>query len=154
MPLSKVQAFVQQYDSSLQPLIFEQGLHTSQEAADALGVEIGQIAKSILFKTKTGFALFVASGDVRINTKRVKQLLGSTPKMASSQEVKEVTGFIVGAVCPFALSQPTPIYIDETLARFEVIYTAAGIPESLLPIRFEQLIEITSGVVTNVTDSE
>lgn len=152
MPLSKVRAFVQNFDSTLEPLIFEEGLHTSKEAADALGVEVGQIAKSILFRTKEGFALFVASGDVRINTKRVKQLLGSSPKMASPQEVEEVTGFIVGAVCPFALAQPTPIYIDETLSRFELIYTAAGIPESLLPIRFEQLVEMTGGIVTNVAE--
>lgn len=150
MPLERVRKYVQEYDSGLEPLVFVEELHTSQAAADALGVEVGQIAKSIVFAAQGEFALFVASGDVRINSKKVKQLLGNKAKMASPEEVVEITGFIVGAVCPFALQKQIPIYIDETLARFERIYTAAGVPESLLPLTFEQLVHITGGSVTDL----
>ena len=150
MPLTRVREYVQQYDPALEPLVFDEELHTSQAAADALGVEIGQIAKSILFASQGEYALFVASGDGRMNSKRVKQLLGNKAKMATPEEVVEVTGFNVGAVCPFALQKEIPIYIDETLDRFDRIYTAAGIPESLLPLTFDQLVRITGGTVTDV----
>ncbi len=154
MPLTRVRNYVQQYDKSLEPVLFEQKLNTCDEAAAALGVEAGQVAKSILFVSEGEYALFVASGDVRIHPKRVKQLIGGKPKMASPDEVLEVTGFIVGAVCPFALLKPIPIYIDRTLARFPVVYTAAGIPESLLPVSFDQLVGITGGTVTGVVEVE
>ncbi|MGD8189933.1 YbaK/EbsC family protein [Brevibacillus ginsengisoli] len=150
MPIARVREYVQQYEPAIEPLVFEEELHTSQAAADALGVEVGQIAKSILFASQGEYALFVASGDVRINSKKMKELLGNKAKMATPEEVVEVTGFIVGAVCPFALRQEIPIYIDETLVRFDRIYTAAGIPESVLPLTFEQLVRISGGSVTAV----
>ncbi|MFD2369123.1 YbaK/EbsC family protein [Brevibacillus sp. GCM10020057] len=147
-PLERVVHYVQQYQPTLAPLLFAQPLKTSEQAAEALGVEIGQIAKSLLFRAGEQYALFVAAGDVRIHARQVKAVFGSAKaKMASPEEVEAVTGFQVGAVCPFALLQDVPVYVDRSLQRFSVVYTAAGIAESLLPVTYEQLLQMTGGQV-------
>lgn len=147
-PLERVERYVRQYQPTLAPLLFSQPLKTSEQAAEALGVEVGQIAKSILFRAGEQYALFVAAGDVRIHASQVKAAFGSAKaKMASPKEVEAVTGFPVGAVCPFALLQDVPVYVDRSLQRFSVVYTAAGIAESLLPVTYEQLLQMTGGQV-------
>lgn len=154
-PLERVREYVKRHDPSLEPLVFAEMMKTSEEAARVLGVEIGQIAKSILFRSKDRYGLFVAAGDVRIHPKQVKKCLeGGQPKMASPEEVVEITGFQVGAVCPFALLQEVPVFIDESLRRFPVVYTAAGIAESLLPVTFEQLVEMTKGTIIDAASEE
>ncbi|ABO48987.1 YbaK/prolyl-tRNA synthetase associated region [Desulforamulus reducens MI-1] len=154
MPLNRVRNYVQKFDVGLQPIEFSDSTSTVEEAARVLGVEPGQIAKSILFRAKEHFGLFVTAGDVRVNLKKVKSLLGARPKMASAEEVEEVTGYRVGGVCPFALKQDLPIYLDESMRRFDVVYTAAGTPRSALPITFEQLQAVTRGNVVNVQEAE
>lgn len=154
-PLERVERYVQQFDSSIVPLLFPEPMKTSEEAATGLGVEIGQIAKSILFRSHDEYALFVAAGDVRIHAKRVKAAFnGAKAKMASPEEVEAVTGFQVGAVCPFALLQEVPIFIDASLQRFSHVYTAAGIAESLLPVSYEQLLKMTNGRVIDAASAE
>ncbi|WP_322112076.1 YbaK/EbsC family protein [Brevibacillus ruminantium] len=154
-PLERVQHYVNQYDPTIKAMLFEEKLQTSEEAAQALGVDIGQIAKSILFRSSGRYGLFVAAGDVRIHAKRVKQCLeGGQPKMASPEEVIEVTGFQVGAVCPFALRQEVPVFVDSSLERFPVVYTAAGIAESLLPVTFQALVAMTGAQVVDMQTAE
>lgn len=153
-PLERVRAFVQACDPGLAPLIFDEPMKTSEEAARTLNVEVGQIAKSILFRAKERYGLFVAAGDVRIPSRQVKACLGGQPKMASPEEVLRITGFEVGAVCPFALLEDVPVFLDQSLSRFPVVYTAAGIAESLLPVTFEQLVRITGGTVFNTAAME
>lgn len=147
-PLARVRADLERHDPTLEPLLFDEPLMTSEEAAAKLGIEIGQVAKSILFKSGDRYGLFVAAGDVRIDPKAVKrQLGGKKPRIARPDEVAAVTGFRVGAVCPFALATEVPVFVDASLQRFDKVYTAAGIPESLLPIGFERLVQITAGTV-------
>ncbi|MGG1662441.1 YbaK/EbsC family protein [Brevibacillus sp. NRS-1366] len=154
-PLEKVRSYVQRYQPDLEPILFEEPLETSEVAAHALGVEIGQIAKSILFRADDKYALFVAAGDVRIHSKRVKAALGTgKTKMASPEEVETVTGFRVGAVCPFALEVEVPIFVDRSLQRFSHIYTAAGIAESLLPVTYEALLQMTGAEEIDAASAE
>ncbi|MCP8969638.1 YbaK/EbsC family protein [Ectobacillus ponti] len=147
MPIQRVREYVKQYDASLEPLVFAESLKTSAEAAAVLGVEVGQIAKSILFRSEDTFGLFVTAGDVKVPPKQLKLLLGGKkPKMATPEEVELITGFRVGAVCPFALQENIPVYIDTSMQRFDRVFTAAGIIESALPITYEQLKHITNGI--------
>jgi prolyl-tRNA editing enzyme YbaK/EbsC (Cys-tRNA(Pro) deacylase)/uncharacterized damage-inducible protein DinB len=151
LPVERVRRFVQAFDSGLQPIIFAVKTRTSEEAASVLGVRVGQIAKSILFRSEDAYGLFVAAGDVRVNLGIVKRLLGGKkPKMASPEEVVAVTGYQVGAVCPFALARDVPVYLDESMQRFDLLYTAAGTAESVLPISFDRLKQITGGTVINM----
>lgn len=155
MLFEKVSNFVRHYDPDLVPLEFNDNTNTVEEAAEVLGVEEAQIAKSILFKAGDKFGLFVMAGDIRMNQKKVKLLLGSgKPKLASPEEVVEITGFQVGGVCPFALKNQVPIFLDESMKRFDIVFTAAGTAQSALPITFEQLQQITGGIVIDTQSTE
>lgn len=150
--IERVQAYVQQRMPHLQVIEFQQDTSTSALAAAALDTEVGQIAKSMLFKAKTGqYFLVVSAGDVRMDTKALRDLIGSKVRMANAEEVVEITGFPVGGVCPFDLRVEVPIYLDDSLKRYDVVYTAAGTPNSALPITYEELMEITGGIPCNVS---
>lgn len=154
MSFDKVYAFVKQFDTSLEPIAFTEKTNTVAEAAKVLGVEEAQIAKSILFKAGDTFGLFVTAGDIRVHQKKVKKLLGGKPKLATPVEVEDITGYKVGGVCPFALKKEVPIFLDESMKRFKLVYTAAGTAESALPITFEKLQMITNGTVINAESAE
>ena len=150
--IHRVQAWLQQRKPHLKVIEFQQDTSTSALAAAALGIEVGQIAKSMLFKAKTGeYHLVVSAGDVRLDTKALRDLVGSRVRMANSEEVLEVTGFPVGGVCPFDLKVDLPIYLDESLKRYEVVYAAAGTSNSALPITYAELMEITDGKPCDVS---
>lgn len=146
----RVREYLKTIDSELEPIEFKENTSTVEEAAQTLGVEPGRIAKTLLFRAGENYGLFVMAGDVRVSTKKVKALLGGKPKMATPEEVEEVTGYRVGGVCPFALIRDLPIFIDASLQRFDVFYPAAGTPRSALPITFERLKTITGGTVVEV----
>jgi prolyl-tRNA editing enzyme YbaK/EbsC (Cys-tRNA(Pro) deacylase) len=143
--VERVQKYLQQFNPGLRVIEFEEDTSTSELAAQALGVEVGQIAKSMVYKSKTGYLMIVAAGDVRLDAKLIKQLAGSKVRMATPDETLEVTSHPVGGVCPFDLKTPIDIYLDESLKRFDVVYAAAGTARSALPIRYEELMEITGG---------
>ncbi|SFR10550.1 YbaK/EbsC family protein [Desulfoscipio geothermicus] len=149
--VERVRKFVQVFDPNLEPIEFKEDTSTVEEAARTLGVEPGRIAKTLLFRAGEKYGLFVMAGDVRVNTKKVKALLGGgKPRMATPEEVEEITGYRVGGVCPFALATDIPIYLDESLQRFDVFYPAAGTDRSALPVTFAKLQAITGGTVVDV----
>lgn len=151
--LERVRTFLQEKAPELSIIEFDADTSTSFLAAQALGTEVSRIAKSIVFKTrKEEYIMIVSAGDVRIDTKAVKELVGSKVRMANAEEVLEVTGYQPGGVCPFALKTDIPIYLDESLKRFDVVYTAAGTANSALPITFEQLQFITNGIPCKVSE--
>lgn len=143
--IAKVQAYLDEIHSGLRVIAFEEDTSTCELAARALGVEVGQIAKSLLFKCRDEFLMIVAAGDVRMDTKLIKSLAGGKVRMATPEETLEVTGYPVGGVCPFLLARPVQIYLDESLLHYDIVYAAAGTANSALPITFEQLVEITGG---------
>ncbi len=144
--LERAKQYLDQFDLSLDPVEHEKTTKTSAEAAETLNVELGQIAKSILFRCGNRYGLFVAAGDIKISDKKVKTLLGGgKTKIAKPEEVKELTGYPVGGVCPFDINDNIPIFLDQSMMRFETVYTSAGTPHSLLPISPQQLPKVTGG---------
>ncbi len=144
--IARVRTYLQEKDSSLHIIVFEQDTSTAVLAAQALGTEVGQIAKSILFKTKNeDYFMIVCAGDIRIDSKAIRQLAGMKARMATADEVLEITGFYVGGVCPFALRNVVPVFLDESLKRYDIVYAAAGGSNTALPISYEQLCAITGG---------
>jgi prolyl-tRNA editing enzyme YbaK/EbsC (Cys-tRNA(Pro) deacylase) len=127
----------------LTALEFEPGsTPTSPLAAARIGCEVGQIAKSLLFRDKKGgYHLVLMAGNAKVSSGKLKRLVGSETSMASPQETYEVTGFRVGGVCPFGVS--VPVYIDAGLRAWETIYPAAGTDASGVPITYDRLREIT-----------
>lgn len=124
----------------LEALEFEAGsTPTSEMAAAKIGCEVGQIAKSMLFKGKDGlFRLIVCAGDKRVDNKKLKATLGVKARFATAEETESETGFRPGGVCPFGISR-LPIFIDCSLSRFDTIYPAAGNDASGVPISFSAL---------------
>ena len=152
--LDRARKYLDQFGLGLEPREHEQTTKTSVEAADALGVEVGQIAKSILFRAGESYGLFVAAGDIKIDSKKVKALLGGGKvRIAKPDEVEEKTGYRVGGVCPFDVDSNIPIFLDKSMERFDKVFSAAGSSHSYLPITLVQLEQVTGGKVVEMEKS-
>ncbi|HNT39098.1 MAG TPA: YbaK/EbsC family protein [Rubrivivax sp.] len=127
---------------------------TSQEAADALGVQVGQIAKSVIFRRRAddGAVLVVTSGDRRVDEKRVAAITGPLAR-ADADFVKARTGFSIGGVAPLAHATPPLTLIDRELFRFDVIWAAAGHPNGVFPLSPAQLQALTGAPVHDVVQA-
>lgn len=133
------------------PVWLEQSARTAQEAADALGVTVGQIAKSVIFRRKSDevAVLVVTSGDKRVDEKRVAAITGALGR-ADADFVKAKTGFSIGGVSPVAHANPPVTLIDRELFRFDVIWAAAGHPNGVFKLSPQQLEALTGAPVADV----
>lgn len=125
---------------------------TAQEAADALGCEVAQIAKSIIFKLKSTNEplLVVASGINRIDEKLVAQTLNDKLGKADADFVRESTGFVIGGVPPLGHKNSVLTLIDEDLFKYETIWAAAGHPKVVFQLTPDELEKMTNGQVISV----
>ena len=128
------------------PLWLEVPVRTSQEAADHLGVAVGQIAKSVIFRSKADdrAVLVIASGDKRVDEKKVVALMGPIGR-ADADFVKARTGFSIGGVAPLAHTETPRTLIDRELRRFDVVWAAAGHPRAVFAMAPAQLEALTGG---------
>ena len=121
---------------------------TSPLAAQKLGVEVGQIAKSLLFTGKDGrFFMVVCPGDRRLSSSKLKAAAGVKSRMATAEEALAATGLGPGALCPFGIDPAIAVFIDGSLRQYPVIYPAAGTDSSGVPMTFDQLARITGGAI-------
>lgn len=136
------------------PLWLEVAARTSQEAADALGVQVGQIAKSVIFRRKSDDAavLVVTSGDKRVDEKKVAAIVGALGR-ADADFVKARTGFTIGGVSPLAHATPPLTLIDRELFRFGEIWAAAGHPNGVFKLSPAQLEALTGAPVADVVQA-
>jgi prolyl-tRNA editing enzyme YbaK/EbsC (Cys-tRNA(Pro) deacylase) len=109
---------------------------TAQEAADAVGAEVGQIVKSLVFVDGNGPLLCLCAGDRRVDTAK----LGGDVRQAFGNEVREATGFAIGGVPPLGHERPVRTVIDESLRRFQTVWCAGGTPHAVFPVATEALI--------------
>ena len=133
------------------PRWLEVSARTSQEAADALGVSLGQIAKSVIFRRKADDAavLVVTSGDRRVDEKRVAAHTGPLGR-ADADFVKARTGFSIGGVAPLAHAAPVLTLLDRELFRFNEIWAAAGHPNGVFRASPDELVRLTGAPVADV----
>jgi prolyl-tRNA editing enzyme YbaK/EbsC (Cys-tRNA(Pro) deacylase) len=126
---------------------------TSAEAARLVGCEVGQIAKSLVFRTaQTGRpVLVIASGANRVNEWRIGVLLKEVLEKAPAAFVREVTGYAIGGIPPVGHARPIDTFIDEDLLQFEQIWAAAGTPNALFRLAPADLVAMTGGRVIKVT---
>jgi prolyl-tRNA editing enzyme YbaK/EbsC (Cys-tRNA(Pro) deacylase) len=131
--------------------MLDDACRTAQQAADALGIAVGQIAKSIIFRRKSDEAavLVIASGDRRVDEKKVDALVGKTGR-ADADFVKAKTGFSIGGVSPVAHATPPVVLIDRELFRFEEVWAAAGHPHAVFRLRPQDLETLTGAPVADV----
>ena len=141
------------------PVMLDDAARTAQQAADALGIGLGQIAKSIIFRRKSDDAavLVITSGDKRVDEKKVEALVASLTGVggklgrADADFVKARTGYSIGGVSPIAHAQPSVTLIDRELFRFDEIWAAAGHPHGVFKLRPQDLERLTGAPVADVT---
>jgi prolyl-tRNA editing enzyme YbaK/EbsC (Cys-tRNA(Pro) deacylase) len=130
---------------------FDESTHTAQEAADAIGCSVAQIAKSILFRSASGRpVLVIASGINRVDEKKIRALLGEKIERASPEFVRETTGFEVGGVPPVAHASPCVVFLDQDLKEFPAVWAAGGTPNAVFEIRFDDLAARSGATVADV----
>jgi prolyl-tRNA editing enzyme YbaK/EbsC (Cys-tRNA(Pro) deacylase) len=155
--VQRVAAFLQESGHHRMPSMLQDAARTAQQAADALGVELGQIAKSIIFKRKSDNAtvLVITSGDKRVDEAKVQALVcdGSTKLgRADADFVKLKTGFAIGGVAPVAhLTEPVTL-LDKELFRFETVWAAAGHPNAVFEVTPHALKLLSQAPVVDVTE--
>jgi prolyl-tRNA editing enzyme YbaK/EbsC (Cys-tRNA(Pro) deacylase) len=120
----------------------EQSTATVAEAASALGVVPGQIAKTLALRVNDRVLLLVTSGDTRLDNQKTRAALGGKPRMLDPAETLALTGHPVGGVCPFGLANPLPICCDVSLRAFETVYPAAGSLNSSIAVAPDRLADL------------
>ena len=112
---------------------------TVDAAARALGVEAGRIAKTLAIRAGDQIFLLVARGDARLDNRKCKDEFGARPRMLGPEETLELTGHAVGGVCPFGLTRPLPVYLDQSLKAFDIVYPAGGSLNTSVEVATERL---------------
>ena len=133
----------------IEPRSFPEGTRTAQEAADAIGVELGQIVKSLIFGVDGEVVLAYVSGANRLDEKLLAAAAGgSRCERVDADAVRKATGFPIGGVPPFGHTMQLRIFIDPDLLQFDEVWAAAGTWNDVFGIEPHRLVEASGGVVT------
>ena len=152
-PVKRVIETLGKFNENLKVQILEKTARTAKEAANALNCEEGAIVKSLVFKTETEFLVCLISGDKRCSLNKLKKVISKKDvSMASADEVKAQTGFTIGGVSPVGHINDLNIIIDKSLERFQIVYAAAGHPNSIFKIDISKLKDLTKGSVEDITE--
>jgi len=129
---------------------FDDAVTTAQLAADALGVQVGQIANSLVFTIDDEPILVLTSGAHRVDTDWLGDRLGGTIRRASKETVKAATGQVIGGVAPVGHPVPVRTIVDVQLAEYPEVWAAAGHAKTVFPTTFAELVRITGGTPSPV----
>jgi Cys-tRNA(Pro) deacylase len=152
-PVKKVEELLKNFDNNQKVITLQTSARTALEAASSLGCEVGAIVKSLLLKAENRFILCLVAGDKKASLNRIKKDLKIQDlSMASADEVKNTTGYTIGGVSPLGHSNKLDIFIDNSLNRFENLYAAAGHPNCVFKINFDDLQKITSGTIKEIAE--
>ena len=152
-PVKRVEKFLKGFDQSLEVIVLENSARTAKDAAIALGCDVGAIVKSLLFKTGDNFTLCLVAGDKRCSLNKLKKIKNIKDiSMASPEEVKTQTGYTIGGVSPVGHLNKLEIFIDKSLERFNELFAAAGHPNCVFKINFNDIQKITNGKVEDIIE--
>ena len=152
-PVKRIEKLLKNFDPKFNIILLDTSARTALEAASSLKCEVGAIVKSLLFKTENTFTLCLIAGDKKASLNKIKKTLNiKDASMASADEVKNITGFTIGGVSPVGHLNKIDIYIDNSLKRFENLYAAAGHPNCVFKINFEDLQKITNGLIKEISE--
>lgn len=153
MSLESVRQFLSEHAPDIAIIELPTSTATVALAAQAHGVEVGQIAKTLAFQLQDGrFILLVASGGARVSNRRFKASFGKG-RMLAAEQIEEITGHPVGGVCPFGLARELPVYLDRSLGRYDEVLPAAGAVHSAVRISPTRMAELTRGTWVDVCDA-
>ena len=151
--VKRVKEFIKKVDPQLNVIVLEDTARTAQEAANSLQCEVGAIVKSLLFKAEGSFLICLIAGDRRCSLNKLKKILQKKDvSMANAEEVKKNTGFSIGGVAPVAHTSILNIFVDKSLNRFQYIFAAAGHPNCVFKITYNELLKITKGLEEEISE--
>lgn len=139
MSIEQVKSYLKQWGWDENVIEFAASTATVELAAAAVGTLPERIAKSLSFLVEDTAVIVVVAGDAKVDNRKYKDAFGKKAKMLTSEQVTEMTGHVIGGVCPFALPETTRLYLDVSLKRFEKVYPAAGTPNSCIGLSIEEL---------------
>ncbi len=152
-PVKRAEKALKEFDETLSVTELENTARTAVDAAKSLNCEVGAIVKSLLFKNGDNFFLCLVSGDKRCSLNKLKKFFNSKDlSMASPDDVKEQTGYTIGGVSPIGHINSLQILVDSSLNRFKNLYAAAGHPNCIFKINFNDLIKITNGSIEDLIE--
>jgi prolyl-tRNA editing enzyme YbaK/EbsC (Cys-tRNA(Pro) deacylase) len=132
-------------------IVLHDAVHTAAAAAEALGVEVGQIANSLIFDADGEPLLVLTSGAHRVDTAKLSAAHGIAKlRRATPEFVREHTGQPIGGVAPLGHPKPVRTLVDTALEQFEVIWAAGGVPRAVFPITYAELVRVTAGTPAEV----
>jgi Cys-tRNA(Pro) deacylase len=147
----RVQAALRDVGVDAKVLRLSDSTRTAVEAAQAVGCEVGAIAKSLLFMADGEPLLVICGGDRRVDTTRVTELVGAkSVKMAPAEEVRRITGYAIGGVPPLGHATTVKKLMDRRLLRWPTIYAAAGAHDALFPIEPDLLARVSGATLADV----
>ena len=152
-PVKRAEKSLKDFDQSLEVIVLDKSARTAQDAATALGCNVGAIVKSLLFKTNDSFLLCLVAGDKRASLNKIKKTINKKDvSMANPEDVKSQTGYTIGGVSPIGHLKQIEIIIDNSLERFNELFAAAGHPNCVFKTNFTNIQKITNGKVENITE--
>ena len=152
-PVKRVQEFITQFDHKLKVLVLDTTARTAKDAAESLGCEVGAIVKSLVFRADDHFLICLVAGEKRCSLNKLKKVINKKDVcMANADEVKTNTGFSIGGVAPIAHLKKLNILIDKSLGRFQSVFAAAGHPNSIFKIEYNQLVKMVKGEVKEIAE--
>ena len=152
-PVKRVEKILREFDGAQKIIVLDTSARTALEAASSLGCEVGAIIKSLLFKTGSNFTLCLVAGDKRASLNKIKKTLKiKDASMASAEDVKNITGYTIGGVSPIGHLKKINILIDKSLNRFNTLFAAAGHPNCVFKVDFNNLQKITNGYTEEITE--
>ena len=146
MSYELAKAHLEKYGLADRIQLFDVSSATVELAAQAVGVEGARIAKTLSFKLDSGCILIIAAGDARIDNRKYKDTFHKKASMPSADEVLEQIGHPVGGVCPFGIKTGIPVYLVESLKRFDIVYPAAGTGNSAVKLTIDELYKSSEAV--------
>ncbi len=147
-PQERVQAALEALALPGRVVTFDASTHTAQEAADAVGCQLGQIVKTLFFMAEGRPTMVLAAGDRQVDTALLAPILGvgrKRIKMGSPDEVLEHSGYAVGGVAPVGWPRAVDTLVDESLQRFEDVWAAAGASNAVFPAETAALVAAVNG---------
>ena len=151
--VKRAEKSLKEFDPKQKVIILKSSARTALEAASSLDCEVGAIVKSLVFKAENTFILCLVAGDKKASLNKIKKELNiKDVSMASSDEVKKVTGFTIGGVSPIGHLNKIDILIDKSLKRFNSLFAAAGHPNCVFEINFNNLQKITNGSIKEIIE--
>jgi prolyl-tRNA editing enzyme YbaK/EbsC (Cys-tRNA(Pro) deacylase) len=131
---------------------FPEGTRTAEDAARAIGCEVGQIVKSLVFTAGGQPVVALVSGANRLDTRKPAAVAGGAVAKADAELARRATGYSIGGVPPFGHAQPLPVFMDRDLERYEVVWAAAGRPDSVFPMAPARLAELAGAQVVELAE--